>query len=125
MKKLLLCCSFAFVVTTTNANEISAYDQAIMNGSGVTIANFTGKGEIVANDVNVSRRDFGDCRDTWSCKKEDLIRYVKNNNGDVSIQPINTPPVEVPEPNTAALLSIVILGLGFRKLVKTNTKHKC
>jgi len=125
MNKLLFCFSLALVISTADAVEISAYDQAVINGAGVPIANFTGKSEITVNDVNINRRDFGDCRDTWSCKKEDLVRYVKNNNGDVRIQPIETRPIKIPEPNTAALLALVVLGLGFRSLIKTNTKHKC
>lgn len=125
MKKILLCFSFILIVSTADAGEISAYDQAILNGSGIPITDFTGEGEIAASDITDQRWDFGKCRYTRSCDKQDLIDYIRDNNGDVSIQPINTQPVEVPEPSTAALLSIVILGLGFRNLVKTNTKHKC
>jgi len=125
VKKLLLGFSFILVISTADAGEISPYEQAIINGSGVQIADFTGKGELAASDMTSQRWDFDKCRYTRSCDKEDLIDYIRDNNGDVSIQPINTPPVEVPEPSTAALLSMVILGLGFRNLIKTNTKHKC
>ena len=121
MNKLVLglsiCLSF---VATTNAGEISVYEQAVINGSGVPVAEFISTHDLAKNDPTINRRDFGDCRDTWSCKKQDVIDYIKKNNGDVHIQPI-----KIPEPSTAALLSLAVLGFGFRSLAKTNAKHKC
>ena len=125
MKKLLLCFSFSLAATFTNATEISVYDQAVLNGSGVPIANFTGQGEIISNDAGISRRGFLACRETKSCTKQDIIDYIEYINGDANIQPIDSQPIKVPEPNTAVFVAAILLGLGFRKLLKTNTKHKC
>jgi len=72
VKKLLLCFSF-ILVSTADAGEISAYEQAIINGSGVLIDDFTGEGELAASDMTNHRWDFGKCRYTRSCDKEDLL----------------------------------------------------
>ncbi len=71
VKKLLFC--FSLVVSTAEAGEISPYDQAIMNDSGVPIAAFNGKGELSASDMTNHRWDFGKCRYTRSCDKQDLV----------------------------------------------------
>ena len=109
MNRLIIGLSLALVVSTTSAGEISTYEQAIINGAGTPINDFTGKGELAALDftdclettsckkkdlINYIKNidgDFGDCSDTTSCKKQDLIDYIKNNNNDILIPPIITP----------------------------------
>lgn len=56
--------------------------------------------------VKPNRRDFGDCRDDWSCDKEDLKNYLGKNRGDLIGRPAPTP---VPEPNT---IMVFLLGLS-------------
>jgi hypothetical protein len=65
--------NLVLIISTADAGEISANDQAKMNGSGVAVADFSGKGELAISDVTNHRWDFGKCRYTRSCDKQDLV----------------------------------------------------
>jgi len=71
------------------------------------------------SSVKPNRRDFGDCRDDWSCDKEDLKNYLGKNRGDLIGRPAPTP---VPEPNTMMvfLLGISVLVAGRALKLKRN-----
>jgi len=70
------------------------------------------------NNVIPNRRDFGDCRDDWSCDKEDLKNYLGKNRGDIIGRPAPTP---IPEPNTATVFLLgASLLVGGRALKRRN-----
>lgn len=71
-------------------------------------------------NVGANRRDFGDCRDDWSCDKEDLKNYLGKNRGDVIGRPAPTP---VPEPNTAMIFLLGASMLIGGRALKRKTQH--
>jgi hypothetical protein len=115
------------------AGEISAYEQALINGQGVTISGFTGKGKQVIDEANERfmtlglnsepKPEYYNGRHRWNtpalpCNPRDP--YCKG----VGEMPI-VEPTPIPEPSSLALFGLAVFGLFARRLLRTNAKHKC
>jgi len=128
MKKLigvaLFCASVqVFAVESTNESTKDSVKsanypectQSINADCRAYVESLIAKAENNTN-VGANRRDFGDCRDDWSCDNEDLKNYLGKNRGDVIGRPAPTP---VPEPNTAMMFllgaSMLIGGRALKR----------